>query len=152
MRCPQLLRSAVERCSAVSAELASIRFGNTECTAVSGMTEVTFAHLMIHQVRLSPREAASLTLATAREADRWRAIHGVVGVPDPGKIVLRHDGTVAFTTAPRDHAVDESAALSSLMWRLLGVAEERRTALHAWDAATVAADGFRMVLERFADP
>jgi len=129
------------------------------------MTQLSLADLLIHEVPLTPAEAATLTLAVGRELDRARALHGLVGLPDAAAIVLDRRGTVSFLVAPRSCGVDDTAALAGLLSRLLRLDRADRgrqpipgallmsIAGRVGDAALPSAtpDGFRMALARFAD-
>jgi hypothetical protein len=89
------------------------------------MTLMTLADIIQRRVRLSPREAAAVTLAVAREWDRHRALRGPISVPEPGGITLQRDGHVAFLVALPVPGVDDAASLSTLFSQLLGIDESR---------------------------
>lgn len=125
--------------------------------------QLSLADLIAYQVPLTPREAASLTLAVAEQWECWCAHHHHAGsLPSPNAIVLHQSGTVSFVaSAPADPG-DRDAALSSLLSGLLGLEEDRAceqkpfaypAALRHAVAHTEGARGseaFRTALMRFA--
>src|SRR4051794_10000456 len=61
---------------------------------------VNLADLIARRVPLMPREAATLTLAVAREWDRQRALHGPIALPHIGAIELTDHGSIVFLLLP----------------------------------------------------
>jgi hypothetical protein len=84
------------------------------------MTQISLADLIVRRVPLAPREAATLTLAVAREWHRQRSLYGPVALPDIAAIRLKASGEIAFLVTPRTGADDEPGTLSTLFARLLG--------------------------------
>jgi hypothetical protein len=125
------------------------------------MNRVRLEFLIAHRIVLSPREAATLTLAVARQWDSRRAAYGGTALPDANAIVLHRTGEITFLSVARAHPpLQESLALSRLFSRLLGSpsllpevslesTDDFRTAL-----ASLADDGetaLRMLFVRVAD-
>ena len=88
-------------------------------------SRVNLADLLLRRVSLDPREAATLTLAVAREWDRQRSLHGPIALPDLAGIELTDSGTVVFLVIPRHNAVEDVRALAELLGQLLGVDDDR---------------------------
>ena len=57
---------------------------NSSGLSVESMNQLSLADLLKQRVPLAPREAATLTLAVAREWDRLRTLRGPVALPDIG--------------------------------------------------------------------
>ena len=131
------------------------------------MPHVTLADVIIRRVPLSPREAATLTLAVGEEWDRQRALRGPVALPQIGAIQLHDSGDVSFLVTSRPFTGENSgaASLSSLLSRLLGLDEAEPPRqdvpggllitiagrLGSMDLPAATDDGFRTALGRFAD-
>jgi len=96
---------------------------------------VNLADLVARRVPLLPREAATLTLAVAREWDRQRTLHGPIALPHVGAIELTDAGTIVFLLLPRGSGVISAAALSELLKCLLGI-HDREAEASADDRAT----------------
>jgi hypothetical protein len=120
---------------------------------------INFRHL------LSPREAATLTLAIGREWDRQRARHATGDLPDVAQIELNDAGDISFAENTPDPAVHGALTLSAILGHLLGLDEQDAPAQHIPGGLliTIAGrlgplelpssreDGFRSALLRFAD-
>ena len=131
-----------------------------ECVA----SRVNLADLLVRRVSLNPREAATLTLAVAREWDRQRTLHGPIALPEIAGIELTDSGTVVFLVVPPINSADDARALAELLGRLLGLDEERpRRAIPGGLLITMTGrlghlelpsatlSGFQAALGRFAD-
>jgi hypothetical protein len=124
--------------------------------------QLSLADLVAYEVPLTPREAASLTLAVAEHWDCWSAHHERVrSLPSKNAILLHQSGTVSFVPHAPAGDEDYGAALSSLLSALLGLDEDaddekpfvypaalRRAVAHAGGLA--GADALRTALMRFA--
>ena len=120
---------------------------------------ITYRHL------LSPREAATLTLAIGREWDRERARHGDRGLPDTTHIELNDTGDISFTQLAPDSPVHGTLTLSAILGHLLGLDEQDAPPQHVpggllitiagrlgpMELPSAREDGFRSALLRFAD-
>jgi hypothetical protein len=83
------------------------------------MPHLTVADLVSRRVPLAASEAAALTLAVARVMDSQRAAGQRVRLPDDEWILLNSRGEVSLVEVHRAQEVDETAALSALLRRLL---------------------------------
>src|SRR4051812_37121503 len=89
------------------------------------MNRLRLRDMIAHRIALSPREAATLTLAVAREWDRRREVYAATILPDARAIVLHRNGEITFLTVTCAQPIDESVALSRLFSRLLGMDDGR---------------------------
>jgi len=106
---------------------------------------VNLADVLTHH-HITPREAATLTLAVAHEWDRQRAVHGPLALPDLAGIALTERGDVVFLVQARAGADDDESCLSDFLGALLRVGGDPRPQLPA-----AASESFRATLARFAD-
>jgi len=126
-------------------------------------SRVNLADLLLRRVALNPREAATLTLAVAREWDRQRSLHGPIALPDMAGIELTDSGRVVFLVVPPANASDNARALAELLGQLLGVDDEPHQAIPGGLLITMSGrlghlelpsatiSGFQTALGRFAD-
>ena len=87
------------------------------------MSQVSFADLIARRIPLAAPEAAALTLAVARLMDARRAAGERVRLPDDEWILLSSNGDVSIVDVHGSADVDETAALSALLRRLLRLDE-----------------------------
>jgi hypothetical protein len=125
---------------------------------------LSFADLITGPIRLSPAEAAALTLAVARQLDGEGRHGSDARLPDDHGILLSSTGTVAFVRGAEAPAPDNHTALSALLMRLLRLDEEPRAQVPGGLLIVLARnlgyiqlpptspDVFRAALERFATP
>jgi hypothetical protein len=130
------------------------------------MRHLSFSELIEHRVPLTAAEAVALTLAVAHALDTRRAEHASHQVPGDESILLGNTGQVTFTGVHVSTPEDESAALASLLRRLLQLDESEtagrggpvpgallivlaRTLGHI-DLPPLSRDEFRAALARFA--
>ena len=106
---------------------------------------MNLADVLTHH-HITPREAATLTLAVAHEWDRQRALHGPLALPDVAGIDLTERGDVVFLVQARAGAGDDESCLSDFLGALLRLDGDPRREL-----PVVASEGFRATLARFAD-
>jgi hypothetical protein len=105
---------------------------------------VNLADVLTHH-HITPREAATLTLAVAHEWDRQRALYGPLALPEVGGIDLTERGEVVFLVqAPAGDGDDESC-LSEFLAALLRLDGGPRPQLRG-----PLNEGFRATLARFA--
>ena len=127
------------------------------------MAYLSLADLIAGPVRLSPAEAAALTLAVARRLDEETADGCEPRVPDDHGVLLSSTGTIAFVRGPQAVAADTRTALSALLMRLLRLEDDRPREQVPGGLLIVLArnlgyiqlpptspDAFRAALERFA--
>jgi hypothetical protein len=124
---------------------------------------LSLADLIAGPVRLSPAEAAALTLAVARTLDDEPSDGRQPRLPDDHGILLSSTGTIAFVRGPQAAAPDNRTALSALLMRLLRL-EDGRPREHVPGGLLIvlarnlgyiqlpptSPDAFRAALERFA--
>jgi hypothetical protein len=128
------------------------------------MSRVNLADLASGRVPLAPRDAATLTLAVAREWDRQRELHGPTNLPHLAAIELNAAGTVAFLVVPpADRYRSDAAVLTQLLAQLLRINDRLRQPLPAelliivsggpgpLDLPSATDDAFRSALAQFAD-
>jgi len=82
---------------------------------------VTFSDVLGQRGVITPREAATLTLAVGRAWDRQKSMRGDVGLPDASAIALHDNGEISFLLTPGNG--EGIASLSALLALLLGVDE-----------------------------
>jgi hypothetical protein len=124
---------------------------------------LSLADLITGPVRLSPAEAAALTLAVARRLDEETSDRRVPQVPDDQGILLSSTGSIAFVRGPQAAAPDSRTALSALLMRLLRLEGDQPREHVPGGLLIVLArnlgyiqlpptspDAFRAALERFA--
>jgi hypothetical protein len=125
---------------------------------------LTLADVIVRRVPMAPKEAATVTLAVAREWDRRRALHGPLALPDVAGIELTERGEVSFLILPPPGTVNEAAALAALLARLLGIDRDSPRPpipgglliaisgrLGNLNLPSATPEGFRAALARFAD-
>jgi hypothetical protein len=129
---------------------------------------VTVADIIRRRDVLTPREAATLTLAIGLEWDRYREMDRDVALPDTAAIALDETGEISFLQlAPAAVAGSNAAAhLSSLLGGLLGIDQDERPSqpipggllmsiagrVGSVELPSANDVGFRAALVRFADP
>jgi hypothetical protein len=127
--------------------------------------KIPLAEVISHRQLVSPREAATLTLAVGREWDRRRARHGDGRLPDASQIELSDTGEISFADNVGDGSMSADATLSGLLGQLLGVDEQEAPGhqvpggllitiagrLGPMELPSSREDGFRSALLRFAD-
>jgi hypothetical protein len=106
---------------------------------------VNLADVLNHH-HITPREAATLTLAVAHEWDRQRAVHGPIGLPDVAGIDLTERGDVVFLVQAPVGPRDDESCLSDFLGALLRLDGDPRRRL-----PSAASEDFRATLARFAD-
>ena len=128
------------------------------------MNQLSLADLMMQRVPLAPREAATLTLAVAREWDRQRTLRGPVALPDIGAITLHSGGEISFLIMPPASGSNDAAPLAALLGQLLGIDKAERLRrpipggllvliagrLGQTELPSATPEGFRAALTRFA--
>jgi hypothetical protein len=126
---------------------------------------IALSEIISHRDLLSPREAATLTLAVGRAWDRTRARHGDRPLPNLTHIELSDAGEISFVEPPADAPVSGDATLSALLGHLLGLDEQQAPGqpipggllitiagrLGPMELPSSREDGFRSALLRFAD-
>jgi len=124
---------------------------------------VTFSDVLLQRGAITPREAATLTLAVGRAWDRQKSMRGDVGLPDASAIALHDNGQISFLLTPGNG--EGIASLSALLALLLGVDETDAPPqpvpggllitiagrLGQMDLPSRKEEGFRASLVRFAD-
>jgi hypothetical protein len=124
---------------------------------------LSLADLIAGPVRLSPAEAAALTLAVAHRLDAETSDGHEPQVPDDQGILLSSTGSIAFVRGPQAAAPDSRTALSALLMRLMRLEGDRPREHVPGGLLIVLArnlgyiqlpptspDAFRAALERFA--
>jgi len=121
--------------------------------------------VIAHRHLLSPREAATLTLAVGREWDRKRARLGDRPLPGASHIELNAAGDISFAEPSAVARADGDLTLSGLLGQLLGIDDQQapRQPIPGGMLITIAGrlgsmelpssreEGFRNALLRFAD-
>ena len=87
--------------------------------------KMTLADVIARRRELSPREAATITLAVGREWDRRRTRYGPLPFPDASTIELTENGTLTFPPPPLDPPdFFTGTPLPALFAQLLGLGED----------------------------